>query len=503
MDTGSASQERWTAVNRYIADLLIGEDPALDAALKDSVASGLPPIAVTPTQGKLLELLARVQGARTILELGTLGGYSTIWLARALPAGGRLVTLEANPRYAEVAQTNIARAGFDEVVELRVGPALETLPELAAEGAGPFDMIFIDADKRNYPGYFEWSLKLSRPGTLIVGDNVVRDGAILDPDADDPSGGNETIKGVRRFYEMLAAGGGGQSPPLQSKPWATRATTASRWCSSEVRERLSRFQIWLIVQVSMSSFHRLPGDPSGCHRDRPRCRLPGGHPASGRRARRHGLGAQRRRRHLGRACRGPSRCGQYARHLPAPGYAGTVVNNMAIDDVPVEGHEQFAIRGVSAGVFVVQQHAATTRHFDLRLEVAGVMRSWAVPKGPSLDPAVKRLAVQVDDHGMEHNAFEGPTNSGGVVVWDRGSYEQGGRVAWPEALDRGHAVFVLHGQKLRGGFALQRTQPGAKPQWLLLKRRDELARPGSDIVAEEPASVLSGQTLDELLRYRS
>ncbi len=211
MDTGSASQERWTAVDRYIADLLIGEDPALDAALKDSVASGLPPIAVTPTQGKLLELLARVQGARTILELGTLGGYSTIWLARALPAGGRLVTLEANPQYAEVAQTNIARAGFDEVVELRVGPALETLPELAAEGAGPFDMIFIDADKGNYPGYFEWSLKLSRPGTLIVGDNVVRDGAILDPDADDPSGGNETIKGVRRFYEMLAAGEGGGS----------------------------------------------------------------------------------------------------------------------------------------------------------------------------------------------------------------------------------------------------------------------------------------------------
>ncbi len=185
------------------------------------------------------------------------------------------------------------------------------------------------------------------------------------------------------------------------------------------------------------------------------------------------------------------------------GTRSTVVDNMAIDDVPVEGHEQFAIRGVSAGVFVVQQHAATTRHFDLRLEVAGVMRSWAVPKGPSLDPAVKRLAVQVDDHGMEHNAFEGPTNSGGVVVWDRGSYEQGGRVAWPEALDRGHAVFVLHGQKLRGGFALQRTQPGAKPQWLLLKRRDELAHPGSDIVAEEPASVLSGQTLDELLRYRS
>jgi predicted O-methyltransferase YrrM len=209
VDTRSTSQERWSAVDRYIVDhLLLGEDPALEAALRDSVAAGLPPIAVTPAQGKLLELLARVQGARTILELGTLGGYSTLWLARALPPGGRLVTLEANPRYAALARANIARAGYEDIVELRVGPALETLPELAAEGAGPFDLIFIDADKGNYPGYFEWSLKLSRPGTLIVGDNVVRDGAILDPDADDPSGGNETIKGVRRFYEMLAAGVG-------------------------------------------------------------------------------------------------------------------------------------------------------------------------------------------------------------------------------------------------------------------------------------------------------
>lgn len=200
----SGPQERWSAVDRYITDLLVPEDPALDA-LQASDAAGLPPIAVTPNQGKLLELLARVQGARRILELGTLGGYSTIWLARALPAGGRLVTLEAEPRYAEVARVSIARAGFGDVVEIRVGPALETLPELEAEGAGPFDLIFIDADKGNYPGYFSWALKLSRPGTLIIGDNVVRDGAILDPDADDPSGGNETIKGVRRFYEMLAA----------------------------------------------------------------------------------------------------------------------------------------------------------------------------------------------------------------------------------------------------------------------------------------------------------
>ncbi len=165
----------------------------------------------------------------------------------------------------------------------------------------------------------------------------------------------------------------------------------------------------------------------------------------------------------------------------------------------VEGHEQFAIRGVSAGVFVVQEHQATAHHFDLRLEVGGVMRSWAVPKGPSLDPAAKRLAVQVEDHGMGHNDFEGGLGDGGVIVWDRGTYEQGGRVAWPEALDRGHAVFVLHGEKLHGGFALQRTRPGAKPQWLLIKRRDDEARAGSDIVAERPESVISGRTLATLL----
>jgi DNA ligase D-like protein (predicted 3'-phosphoesterase) len=165
----------------------------------------------------------------------------------------------------------------------------------------------------------------------------------------------------------------------------------------------------------------------------------------------------------------------------------------------VEGHEQFAIRGVSAGVFVVQEHQATAHHYDLRLEVDGVMRSWAVPKGPSLDPAAKRLAVEVEDHGLDHNDFEGTSGDGCVIVWDRGTYEQGGRVAWPEALERGHAVFVLHGAKLRGGFALQRTRPGAKPQWLLIKRRDDEARPGSDIVAERPDSVISRRTLAELL----
>lgn len=180
-----------------------------------------------------------------------------------------------------------------------------------------------------------------------------------------------------------------------------------------------------------------------------------------------------------------------------PRYAD--VTSVEVDEVATEGHEQFAIRGVSAGVFVVQEHAASTRHFDLRLEVDGMMRSWAVPKGPSMDPAAKRLAVQVEDHAKGHNTFEGPLEDGGVIVWDRGTYEQGGRVAWPEALDRGHAVFVLHGEKLRGGFALQRTRPGPKPQWLLIKRKDDEARPGSDIVAERPESVLSGEALEDLL----
>jgi DNA ligase D-like protein (predicted 3'-phosphoesterase) len=175
------------------------------------------------------------------------------------------------------------------------------------------------------------------------------------------------------------------------------------------------------------------------------------------------------------------------------------VVEVASEPAKVEGHEQFAIRGVSAGVFVVQEHQATAHHFDLRLEVSGTMRSWAVPKGPSMDPAVKRLAVQVEDHDLAHNEFEGPTDGGGVIVWDRGRYEQGGRVPWPEALERGHAVFVLHGEKLRGGFALQRTRPGEKAQWLLIKRRDEQARPGSDVVAEHPQSAISGKTLDELL----
>jgi DNA ligase D-like protein (predicted 3'-phosphoesterase) len=180
-------------------------------------------------------------------------------------------------------------------------------------------------------------------------------------------------------------------------------------------------------------------------------------------------------------------------------FVASLGDSVRAETARVEGHEQFAVRGVSAGVFVVQEHRATAHHYDFRLEVDGVMRSWAVPKGPSLDPADKRLAVQVEDHAVEHNDFEGALGDGGVIVWDRGTYEQGGRVAWPEAIERGHAVFVLHGEKLRGGFALQRTRPGAKPQWLLIKRRDDEARTGSDVVAERPESVISGRTLAELL----
>jgi DNA ligase D-like protein (predicted 3'-phosphoesterase) len=205
---------------------------------------------------------------------------------------------------------------------------------------------------------------------------------------------------------------------------------------------------------------------------------------------------------------GPAEAVQELVEFLRAGPRGAAVAELALERVRVEGHEQFAIRGVSAGVFVVQEHAASTHHFDLRLEVEGAMRSWAVPKGPSLDPSVKRLAVQVEDHSLAHNEFEGPTDHGGVIVWDRGGYEQGGRVPWPRALERGHAVFVLHGHKLGGGFALQRTgagrtragaEAGAGSQWLLIKRRDELARPGFDVAAEQPASVLSGRTLKQLL----
>jgi predicted O-methyltransferase YrrM len=198
MTSDETNDERWVAVDRYITGTLIGRDAALDAAVEASDAAGLPQIAVAPNQGKLLHMLALLRGARRILEIGTLGGYSTIWLARALPAGGRLITLEADEKHARVARANIDRAGLGADVEVRLGPALETLPRLAAEGAGPFDLTFIDADKPNIPGYFEWALKLAAPGGLIIVDNVIREGAVADASSTDPS-----VLGVRRLNEML------------------------------------------------------------------------------------------------------------------------------------------------------------------------------------------------------------------------------------------------------------------------------------------------------------
>ena len=193
-------QQLWTAVDHYLNEVLVHGDAALDAALAASDAAGLPAINVAPNQGKLLHLLARVQGARSVLEIGTLAGYSTIWLARALPAGGRVITLESEPKHAELARSNLARAGVGKLVDVRVGAALDTLPRIAAEGLAPFDFCFIDADKQNIPAYFEWSLKLGRRGSLIVVDNVIREGAVLDTDSDDPA-----VLGVRRFNEMVAA----------------------------------------------------------------------------------------------------------------------------------------------------------------------------------------------------------------------------------------------------------------------------------------------------------
>ena len=190
--------EKWTAVERYISDHLIPSDPAMDAARDANVAAGLPAIDVAPPEGKLLYLLARMLNARRILEIGTLGGYSTIWLARAMPANGRLITLEVNPRHAEIAKANLARAGFTERVEIRVGPALETLEALAGENLPLFDLIFIDADKANNPNYLEWAVPHTRRGGLVIVDNVVRDGAILDPNDPDPN-----IQGSRQLFERM------------------------------------------------------------------------------------------------------------------------------------------------------------------------------------------------------------------------------------------------------------------------------------------------------------
>jgi len=193
------SQELWTKVEEYFGPV-VGEDEALKAAAKEAEQAGLPAIAVSPNEGKLLLLMTQMVGARKILEVGTLAGYSTIWLARGLSEGGRLITLEYEQKHADVAKKNIARAGLSEVVDVRVGDATKTMPELLKEGAGPFDLIFLDANKDGYPAYFEWSLKLARKGTVIVADNVVRDGGVIDAGSKDAS-----IQGVRRFNEMVAA----------------------------------------------------------------------------------------------------------------------------------------------------------------------------------------------------------------------------------------------------------------------------------------------------------
>lgn len=192
------TQDVWEAVESYFDKVLVAQDSALEDALGTAAAERLPAIQVSSGQGKLLHLLARVLGARKILEIGTLGGYSTIWMARALPEGGRLITLEADPKHASVARGNFARAGVDSKVELRLGKALDTLPKIAAEGLGPFDLFFIDANKSNMPEYFEWSLKLARKGSIIIADNVVRGGAVLEADSKDAD-----IQGVRRFLEMV------------------------------------------------------------------------------------------------------------------------------------------------------------------------------------------------------------------------------------------------------------------------------------------------------------
>ena len=194
------SQKQWTAVDRYFSETLVPSDPVLDAALRANTKAGLPAIDVAPNQGKFLQLLVQLRGARRILEIGTLGGYSSIWMARALPADGRLTTLEFSPKHAEVARANIARAGLEKVVEIRVGPALETLAKMDKEGTEPFDLIFIDADKPNNPNYLPWALKFSRPGTLLIGDNIVREGEVADPASTDPN-----VQGQRRFLELMAA----------------------------------------------------------------------------------------------------------------------------------------------------------------------------------------------------------------------------------------------------------------------------------------------------------
>jgi predicted O-methyltransferase YrrM len=209
-DPTASDREVWAAVDRYLGDLLKLDDPVLDAALHASVAAGLPEIQVSALQGRLLHMIAQVHGARRILEIGTLGGYSTIWLARALPPDGRLISLELEPRHAEVARANVERAHLSDRVEVRVGPAVDSLAKLHAEYSAPFDLIFIDADKESYPEYLTWALRLSRAGTLIIADNVIRNGTIVEPLHPDPR-----VQAIRRFWEQLAAEARLTTAPIQ------------------------------------------------------------------------------------------------------------------------------------------------------------------------------------------------------------------------------------------------------------------------------------------------
>ena len=203
--------DQWAAVDQYLSGLFVPPDAALEAALEAEAAAGMPPINVSPTQGKLLNLLARAQHARRILEIGTLAGYSTIWLARGMEPGGQLITLEIDPRHADVARANIERAGLQATVEVRLGPALTLLQQLEAEGSSPFDLVFIDADKPSTPDYVNWALKLSHPGSLIVVDNIVRNGAVGDPDSTDPN-----VQGIRAALAILAGSRGVVATGIQT-----------------------------------------------------------------------------------------------------------------------------------------------------------------------------------------------------------------------------------------------------------------------------------------------
>jgi predicted O-methyltransferase YrrM len=205
------AQDQWSQIDAYLVSSLLPADAVLGETLRANAKAGLPAIDVSPNQGRLLQLIAQIQGARSILEIGTLGGYSTIWLARALPPGGRLITLESNPKHAEVARDNLARAGFADVVEVRVGAALDSLPRLAEEGRPPFDFVFIDADKANNPSYFAWAVRLTRPGSVIIVDNVVRSGGVLDAKSQDAA-----IQGTRRLFEAAAAEGRVQATAIQT-----------------------------------------------------------------------------------------------------------------------------------------------------------------------------------------------------------------------------------------------------------------------------------------------